>query len=102
MDNIGPEVLIYLQQVKNYFKTNVEAREYFIGDGNEDAFFKHLTEIAEKNFETEGNPMLNKEQFELLRTTIKVVQIAEKTYTQNEIEETKIFIDTNFGQICLN
>jgi hypothetical protein len=102
MDNIGSEVLIYLQQVKNYFKTNTEAREYFIGDSDEDTFFKHLTDIAEKNFETEGNPMLNKEQFELLRTTIKVVQIAEKTYTKNEIEETRIFIDTSFGQICLN
>jgi hypothetical protein len=102
MDNIGSEILIYLQQVKNYFNTNVEAREYFIGDADEEAFFKHLVDIAEKNFKTDGNPMLNKEQFELLRTTIKVVQISKKTYTQNEIEETKIFIDTNFGQICLN
>ena len=25
----SPEVLIYLQTVKNYFKTNEEAREYF-------------------------------------------------------------------------
>ena len=102
MENVSPEVLIYAQTVKHYFDNNVEAREYFIGDTDEELFFEHLKEISQKNFDKDGEVMLNREQFELLRTTMKVVQIATKTYTEEELKEEKIFIDTNFGKICLN
>ena len=33
---MSPEVLIYLQQVKNYFETSNDAKEYFIGDADEE------------------------------------------------------------------
>jgi hypothetical protein len=102
MDNISPEVLIYLQSVKHYFNTNKEANDYFIGDGDEDLFFKHLIEISQKNFEKNGEVMLDKEQFEALRITVKVVNIGSKEYTEEEIKEVNIFIDTEFGKICLN
>jgi hypothetical protein len=49
--------------------------------------------------------MLNKEQFELLRTTVKVVTISKKEIPEEpkkDIEE-KIFLDLgDFGKICLN
>ena len=32
MDKISPEVLIYLQSVKNYFETNIEAKEFFLSN----------------------------------------------------------------------
>jgi hypothetical protein len=99
---MSPEVLIYLQQVKNYFETSNDAKEYFIGDADEELFFKHLTEIAEGNLKDNGEPLLNKEQFELLRTTIKAIHISTKSYTKEEILHDKIFLDTNFGKICLN
>ncbi len=98
--NLSPEVLIYIQTVKNYFTTNKEAHDYFIGDSNEEDFFKHLSEISQKNFDKNGEVMLSKEQFELLRKTITAITISLK-----EIPEDipHIFIDTRgFGKICLN
>lgn len=100
----SPEVLIYLQTVKKYFQTNQEAREYFISNYNEDVFFKHLCEISEKNFKQNGEVMLTKEQFELLRRTILAIQISTKDLPEetDNIED-NIFIDMRgYGKICLN
>ncbi len=112
MENLSPEVLIYIQTVKHYFETNKEAREYFLGNADEELFYKHLSEISQKNFEKDGEVMLNKEQFELLRKTISVLKIDsnKKPFVRPEenidvtIEENpNIFIEyTNFGKICLN
>jgi hypothetical protein len=102
-----PEVLIYLQTVKNFFKSNEEARNYFISDSDEEVFFKHLCEISQKNFEDNGEVMLNKEQFELLRRTILAITISQKDIEEvvEEIpnQEDNIFIDMRgYGKICLN
>jgi hypothetical protein len=107
MGSISPEVLIYLQSVKHYFNTNQEVYDYFIGNSNEDLFFEHLIQISQKNFETEGEVMLNKEQFELLRKTIaaiSIVVVEEPDELTKEVDiEKNIFIDyPNFGKICLN
>jgi len=75
---MSPEVLIYIQSVKNYFKTNNEAKDYFLNGNDEELFFKHLSEISQKNFNKNGEVMLDKNQFELLRTTTKVITIAVK------------------------
>ena len=64
------DILVYIQKVKNYLKTNEEARNYFIGESDVDEFYRHLTIISEKNFNQNGQPELTKEQFELLRRTI--------------------------------
>jgi hypothetical protein len=105
MEEFSPEVFIYLQTVKNYLKTNLEARNYFLGDSDEELFYKHLCEISQKNYEKNGEVMLNKEQFELLRTTIKVITTAKKDIPEEpkkDIEE-NIFLDLgDFGKICLN
>lgn len=112
MEKLSPEVLIYIQSVKHYFETNQEAREYFLGTADEELFYKHLSEISQKNFETNGEVMLNKEQFELLRKTLLVLKIAseKKPFVRPTedidvtIEEnSNIFIEyPNFGKICLN
>jgi hypothetical protein len=105
MEEFSPEVFIYLQTVKNYLKTNLEARNYFLGDSDEELFYQHLCEISQKNYEKNGEVMLNKEQFELLRTTVKVVTTAKKDIPEEpkkDIEE-NIFLDLgDFGKICLN
>jgi len=101
---MSPEVLIYIQSVKNYFKTNNEAKDYFLNGNDEELFFKHLSEISQKNFNKNGEVMLDKNQFELLRTTTKVITIAVKKDLPEEknIGE-KIFQDIKgFGKICLN
>jgi len=99
--DLSPEVLIYVQTVKNYFEKNEQAREYFIGDLDSEMFFKHLSEISQKNFNSNGEVMLNKEQFELLRKTIRAIEVVkdDETTTQEDL----IFVDTRgFGKICLN
>ena len=35
---MSPEVLIYIQSVKNYFKTNNEAKDYFLNGNDEELF----------------------------------------------------------------
>lgn len=96
----SPEVLIYVQTVKNYLKTNDDAREYFLNSGNEDFFYKHLQEISQKNYEKDGQVMLTKDQFEFLRKTSIEMSISEKY--ENETEP-NIFMELgDFGKICLN
>jgi hypothetical protein len=65
--DFSAEVLMYIQKVKLYLATNVEAREYFLGKGSEDIFLKHLGEIAQKNFDKQQDATLNKEQCERIR-----------------------------------
>lgn len=97
----SPEVLIYIQTVKNYLNTNEEARDYFLKNGDENFFYKHLEEISQKNYEKDGEVMLTKEQFELLRKTSIAVHISSKS--ESEVVKKDIFIEIgNFGKICLN
>jgi hypothetical protein len=105
MEEFSPEVFIYLQTVKNYLKTNLEAREYFLGDSDEELFYKHLCEISQKNYEKNGEVMLDKDQFELLRTTVKAINIVHKEIPKEPKKniEKNIFMDLgDFGKICLN
>ena len=113
MDYISPEVLIYIQTVRHYFETNKDAKEFFLSNSDEELFYKHLTEIAQKNFDKKSEATLDREQFELLRRTIIAITISKKTNYIRPIEEidieikieenSKIFIEyDNFGKICLN
>ena len=103
MTKIPPEVLIYIQTVKTYLKNNIEAREYFIGESDEELFFEHLSEISQKNFETNGEVMLNKEQFELLRKTVIAISITKKDIPEEPKENDNMFFEIKgFGKICLN
>jgi hypothetical protein len=100
MNNTSPEVLIYLQTVKTYLNNNEEAKNYFIGESDESFFYEHLTMISEKNFKTNGDPILNYDQFELLRKTLLAILITKKNIPE---EPQNIFIElNNFGKICLN
>lgn len=94
------EVLIYLQKVKNYLKTNDEARDYFIGNSDIEEFYDQLSIISSKNFETKGQPELTPEQFELLRTTIKVVSIGKQRIFYSE-DKLFLYLD-DFPGICMN
>ena len=103
MDKLSPEVLIYVQSVKNYFQKNDEAREYFIANSNEEQFFKHLSEISQKNFDKNGEVMLDKTQFELLRVTVQAIAIVTAPVENLSSVEDNIFIDMRgYAKICLN
>jgi hypothetical protein len=100
MDDLPPEVLIYIQTVKNFFSKNEGTREYFLSQIDENIFFKYLGDISKKNFEENGEVMLTEVQFELLRKTLIAMKISEMDETELPIEmsfdyelETIIYID---------
>ena len=100
MDDLPPEVLIYIQTVKNFFSKNEGTREYFLSQIDEDIFFKYLGNISQKNFEESGEVMLSEVQFELLRKTLIAMRISEMDESELPIEmsfdyelETLIYID---------
>jgi hypothetical protein len=102
---LSPEVLAYIQSVKHFLKKNDEAREYFLKNVDEELFYQQLSEISQKNFKTNGESMLSKEQFDLLRKTVKAITIAKSPIKEDtkEIIEDNIFIDyRGLGKICLN
>lgn len=94
------EVLIYIQKVKNYLNNDKTAQEYFIGDSDMDEFYKHLSIISEKNLETNGQPELSKEQFELLRMTVKVSAIRKQRVFYSD-DKLFMYLD-DFPGICMN
>ena len=71
----SPEILIYVQKIKKYFKENKEASDYFLKDVDEKLFFKYFTDIAEKNLKEKGEPELTELQFEILRKTVRAICI---------------------------
>jgi hypothetical protein len=104
---LSSDTLIYIQSVKDYFKKNQQANDYFLSNNNEELFFQHLSDIAEKNYKSFNNPTLNREQFELLRKTTLALSIVNESKKVEEIDtkdfDSSIFIHIpNFGQICLN
>ena len=103
MDKLSPEVLIYVQSVKNYFQKNNEAKEYFIANSDVEQFFKHLSEISQKNFDKNGEVMLDKTQFELLRVTVQAIAVVTTPIENLPSVEDYIFIDMRgYAKICLN
>jgi hypothetical protein len=99
-----PEVLIYVQSVKRYLETNKDAYEYFLNGVDSELFYKHLSEISEKNYQKNGEVMLDKQQFEILKKTIRALMVSEKENITKEesINENIFFEIKGFGKICLN
>ena len=96
LNKVPPEVLIYVQSLKRYFSSNLDAQKYFAIDGNEDVFFENMSEMSQKNFEEHGEPQLSLDQFEELRR--KITKFAGK---KDEI--TGIFLSLGeLGYISLN
>lgn len=80
MKKTSPEVLIFIEKMKQYIKNAEDIREYFFLDieGAEDIFINNLTEIAEQNFEKTGFPELTKEQFEVIREKVHLLVLETK------------------------
>jgi len=94
---MSPEVLIYINKLRDFLSKNQESKEYFLHGINEEIFFEHLTEFSEKNFKENGEPTLTIEQFELIR---KMLQSNDK---KEYITYPNMFWDFDgYGKICLN
>lgn len=58
------EVDIYLSGVKNFFEKNLELFEKIVGDMEHEIFFDKVREIANKNYNNNGDPTLTIKQLE--------------------------------------
>jgi len=79
-----PDILIYIQTVKKFLENNKNTKDYFLSDVDEDLFFQNLGQIAQINLEKNGEPQLSKEQFEVLRLSMKIFKEVDKVI---QIEE---------------
>ena len=80
----SPDILIYIQTVKNFLENNEGIKKYFLTNVDEDLFFETLGQIAEINLTKNGEPQLSKEQFEVLRLSL---QIFKKVDDEIQMEE---------------
>lgn len=87
---MDPEIIIYINKLRGYFKKNENAKNYFLKNLNEDKFFDMVTELAQKNFSTKGDPTLDLPQFEAVKQTMKAIEISKRP---DSFYEPKIFID---------
>jgi hypothetical protein len=96
LEKMSPEVLIYLQSIRKYFDSHIDAQKYFLTDGNEEVFFDYAIEMSQKNFEESGEPELSLYQFEELRKRVS-------KSSDSSTELIGIFISLgNLGHISLN
>lgn len=68
--DIHPDILIYLQTVKNFFENNKEARTYFYVEYDMERFFNMVIDFSKKNLKEINDPKLTMEQFESIRNNI--------------------------------
>jgi hypothetical protein len=89
------DVLVYLQKIKTFLNNNQEAMNYFIGNSDVDEFYRQLSIISNKNYETNGQPELTKEQLEALRTTMIVLSIKNQRVFYSD-DKLFLFLDDLF------
>jgi len=100
---IHPDILVYIQKVRNYFDANEDAKKYFKIDEDEKLFYDLLIEISKNNYDRNNEPMLTIEQFEKLRMELltKILKIEEKNsdFIYEIISTISI---PELSKICLN
>lgn len=88
MENIDVE--IYIQQLKKFFKDNPTDLNSIIGDLSSDLFYQ----------EVKNQAIINLDRGEELQLTQK--QILNIVVKLSRVKKNPLFLDTKFGQICLN
>ncbi len=98
MSNFIPEVLIYIQTVKNFIENNSDTKKYLIGNSDEELFYEYVGKLAQENFQKNGEVLLTEGQFELIRKTLLAQKITKSIFFSddfNNIElKSYIFLDT--------
>lgn len=82
---ISPEVLIYIEKVKNFIDNNSKAKEYFLKNTNREDFFHNLAVVAQGNFENIGQAELTTEQFDGIRISQIMIGAIERYYHKDNL-----------------
>ena len=104
------DIQIYLQKLKEFFKTDKEAFRDMFGYGKVDIeeFYKMVAEKATINFKKKGDPMLSStEMMEVvtdlaLKEVEKEVDVKNFVKRQQEIERLFVHVKDGFPPFCLN
>jgi len=82
---LHPDILIYIQNVKNFFNQNNEIKKYYNIDINENLFYIKLIEISINNYKKNNDPKLTVEQFEKLKQNF--INEVNKTNLDDEVKQ---------------
>lgn len=96
MSNIDVE--IYVSQMIRFFESNPKDLFTLIGDLNKEIFYERIKTLSDKNYTDNGDASLTKTQ--MIEIVVEMYNEAKKPVEEKKIH--KIFIETDFGQICLN
>lgn len=92
------DVEIYVSQMIRFFESNPKDLFTLIGNLNKEIFYERIKILSDKNYTDNGDAALTKTQMVEI-----VVDMFKEVNTPVEEEKiNNIFLDTKFGQICLN
>jgi hypothetical protein len=92
------DVEIYVSQMIRFFESNPKDLFTLIGNLNKEIFYERIKLLSDKNYTDNGDAALTKTQMVEI-----VVDMFKEVNTPVEEEKiNNIFLDTKFGQICLN
>ena len=85
--NKSTEVLIYIQRVREFLNTDLNARELLLSNLDEESFFNRLGDVSQLNFERVGSPELTPQQFDFIRVSLILFKGVELEEDSNFIYE---------------
>ena len=104
------DIQIYLQKLKDFFKTDKEAFRDMFGHGkiDMDEFYKMVAQQATINIKKNGDPMLSSTELLEIVTDLAIkdisreINVGEFVKQQQEIEKLFVNIKEGFPPFCLN
>ena len=66
----NPEILIYVQKIRQYLETSEIAKKYFLTDINIEIFLGEVYKAAEENMNTNGDLMLTPAQMDKIKNEL--------------------------------
>ena len=101
------DVLIYVNNLKDFFKKDEQAFKDMFGalDIDKELYFKRLEEIANQNFEEKGEPTLSTTQmFDIVKELTVHTHFQDVLTTASEKEPKSPFVKfrDDFPPFCLN
>ena len=92
------DVEIYVSQMIRFFESNPKDLFTLIGNLNKEIFYERIKHLSDKNYTDNGDAALTKTQM----VEIVVDMYKEVNPPVEEKNTNNIFLDTKYGQICLN
>ena len=90
------DIEIYISNIIKFFKKNPKDLLNLVPQNKEQEFYTKIREVSEKNFQDGKDVVLTQKQ---------ILEICVDINTKKpelEIKDPKVFLQTPFGEICLN